>query len=59
MCWVTPKEKGVAVNCGNCKNWKNDSCSVRYILDELYAETKRFKVFDHMMRTNKGIQGPM
>ncbi len=55
----TSREKVVAINCGNCNNWKNSSCSVRAILDELYAESKRFRAFDHMMRENKGIEGPI
>ncbi|MGC7872600.1 hypothetical protein ACPUYX_13855 [Desulfosporosinus sp. SYSU MS00001] len=54
-----PRKAGLNPNCGNCMNWKNESCSVRYILDELYAETERFKAIDWMMRKNKGIQGLM
>ncbi|KLU66319.1 hypothetical protein DEAC_c17180 [Desulfosporosinus acididurans] len=51
----TPKRKGAAVNCGNCENWKNASCSVRAILDELYEESPKFRAYDMMMRTNRGI----
>lgn len=52
----TPKRKKLAVNCGNCENWKKRKCTVRDILDELYAESQKFKAFDRMMRTNKGVR---
>lgn len=50
----TPK-KGLLINCGNCKNYDGTTCLVRVELDELYAEGPKYRAFDRMMRSNKGI----
>lgn len=51
----TPKDKKVAVNCGNCGNYNGVTCRVRKELDELYEISPRYKAFDRMMRGNRGL----
>lgn len=51
----TPRKISQSPNCGNCMNWEG-KCKVRKILDELYEESSEFKVFNHMMRDNKGVR---
>lgn len=53
-----PRKPGLRVNCGNCKNQDRKKCSVQKLLDELYAESSRFRAYDHMMRHNRGIELP-
>ena len=48
------RELGLTPNCANCKNW-DKTCLVRYILDDLYAESRAFNAFDRMMRSNRGV----
>ena len=50
-----PKKAGINPNCGNCKNYNGVTCHVRAELDELYAESPRFKATDYMMRQNRGV----
>jgi len=50
-----PREAGLIVNCGNCKNW-DGACLARDMLDELYEESAKFKAYDRQMRTNRGAR---
>lgn len=51
-----PIKVGLNPNCGNCMNYDGITCLVRDELDELYAESPRFRAIDYMMRTNKGVR---
>lgn len=51
----TPKKKGLLINCGNCKNYDGTTCLVRDELDELYEESPKYRAYDMMMRTNRGV----
>lgn len=55
----TTKGLGLKTNCANCENWNGSKCLVQKILNELYEESRDFDVFNHMMRGNRGISGPM
>ena len=55
----TPKIKGSAENCANCKRCDGTKCLDKELLNELYEESISFNAFDHMMRGNRGISRPV
>ena len=60
-----PKYKGVLPNCATCRRyiWKTGKCRemiwVKQWVGDEYAEGMVFHAFDHMMRSNRGLSGPM
>jgi len=52
----TAKDVGFNINCGNCKSWGILGCNAKELLNELYAESLRFKAIDRMMRGNRGVR---
>ena len=54
-----PSGAGCRENCVNCKRWNGIRCKDEKDLTKQYEETEEFKIFDHMMRTNRGLKGPL
>ena len=50
-----PTESGFRENCTNCKRWNGKKCKDRQRLQEMYEESEEFKIYDQMMRGNKGV----
>ena len=46
------------INCANCKCWTGECCGDEDKILRDYEESNRFKVYDQMMRQNRGIQLP-
>lgn len=57
--YFKPYEVGCLVNCRNCKRWNGTRCRDEKQLLDRYEETGEFKVYDRMMRENKGVRGPL
>lgn len=54
--YFDPSEEGCKVNCANCKRWTGIKCRKHATILNEYEESESYKVFDHMMRQNKGIR---
>ena len=48
-------ESGCTKDCTNCKRWDGKKCKDKQRLREMYEESEEFKLYDQMMRDNKGI----
>ncbi|MHB8074988.1 hypothetical protein [Desulfosporosinus fructosivorans] len=47
---------GVKENCVNCLNWIGQHCGEKDELKENYEDTAKFKAWDRMMRSNRGVK---
>lgn len=57
--YFTAIEIGFRENCANCQRWKGERCRDEHLLRDLYEDTKRYRIYNRMMRDNKGIKGPL
>lgn len=53
------KETGYKENCANCFRWIGIECINHLELVNRYQTSKKFAELDMMMRSNRGISGPM
>ena len=50
-----PTKSGRRENCANCKRWDGKKCKCEKLLRVLYEESDEFKIYNRMMRYNKGV----
>ncbi|SPF56953.1 conserved hypothetical protein [Candidatus Desulfosporosinus infrequens] len=50
-----PTELECTKACTNCKRWNGKKCKDEQQLREMYEESEEFKIYDQMMRGNRGV----
>ena len=53
------QDKKAKAICRNCIRWIGAPCEGYQAIANNHLELNKFDAYDQMMRTNKGIQGPM
>ncbi|MCB8816152.1 hypothetical protein [Desulfosporosinus shakirovi] len=50
-----PVKPGLKETCANCLKWTGNRCRDNGEFKERYEDTARFKAWDRMMRSNRGV----